>query len=51
MINKNELFHLVKNNIDIFELNEELFNKALDYMYKMDYLTISNDTYEKIVYK
>jgi len=49
-LNKKELFEIVKNNIDIFELNNDLYNKCLEYLIKYDYIKENNDLYEKIIY-
>lgn len=47
---KSQLFDSLVKVIEVFELDEIVFNKALDYMCKMDYITIKEDSYTKIVY-
>jgi hypothetical protein len=47
---KNDLYNLIKENtIKYFELNDELFNKSLDIMIKLDYVKINNDLIEYII--
>jgi hypothetical protein len=45
-----ELFEAIYDNINVFELTHELFNKALDYMVKNDYIINNNDFIKKIIY-
>ena len=47
---KIQLFDSLVKVIEVFELDEIIFNKALDYMCKMDYIILKEDFYNKIVY-
>ena len=51
-IEKNQLFNKVKNNITLFELDKEIFNKSIDYLEKRDYIQIDhdNDIFQKLNY-
>lgn len=49
-INKVELYDKIYKKINIFQLNEELYNKSLDNMIKMDYISIENNIINKIKY-
>ena len=49
-LNKIDLFNKTKENINIFELDEDIFNNALDYMIKMDYIELIDDKYHKLLY-
>ena len=49
-INKVELYDKIYKKINIFQLNEELYNKSLDNMIKMDYISIENNIVNKIKY-
>ena len=44
---KSELYSLVKKNIKLFKLEEELFNKSLKYLIEMDYIRLNDNKYEK----
>jgi len=48
--NKEELYNKLKENIKLFSITKELYNNALEYMIKYDYIKIENDNYFKIVY-
>jgi hypothetical protein len=47
---KTQLFDSLVKLIEVFELNETVFNKALEHMCKMDYVKLNGESYEKIVY-
>lgn len=47
---RDQLYDSVKDAIHVFELDESIFNKSIDYMCKMDYIKLSDDKYEKLVY-
>lgn len=49
-LNKIDLFNKTKENINIFELDEDIFNNALEYMIKMDYIELIDDKYHKLLY-
>lgn len=49
-MNRNELFTIIQEKINIFEVTQDLFDKAIKYMFQQDYITIDKDIYEKIVY-
>ena len=44
------LFELISNGLNLFELNSELFIKALDKMKKNDYIELSDNKVKKIDY-
>lgn len=47
--NKNELFELIKDKIKVFKLNNELFNKSIDYLITMDYIILNDkNEYQKL---
>jgi hypothetical protein len=48
--NKLELYNLVSRNINLFELNEELFIKSINSLIKFDYIKYENNLYTKLVY-
>lgn len=50
--NIDELFKNIYDNINVFEVTREMFNKALDFMMKNDYIITSDsdNTIKKIVY-
>ena len=46
-----ELFAYVKKSITLFELDDLIFTKTIDYMIKQDYIRqLENSSYEKIIY-
>jgi len=45
-----ELYSITSNNIKIFKLNKIIFNKAIDYLIKMDYIIFENDKYVKLFF-
>ena len=47
---KSQLFEIVKNAINVFELDKEIFNRSLNYMCKMEYVKENNELYEKMFY-
>jgi hypothetical protein len=47
---KTQLFDSLVKVIKVFELDEIVFNKALDHMCKMDYINFNGNSYEKIIY-
>ncbi len=49
-LNIKELFQETNKNIRIFQLDEEIFNKSIQYMIKYDYISCENDFVEKIFY-
>ena len=49
-LNYNELFDIVKNNIKVFNLDNKIFEIAIDYMINKDYIKIDNLIYKKIYY-
>jgi hypothetical protein len=49
-MDKKELFEVVSKVIEIFELDQTVFDKAIEYMCKMDYIKSNGEVYEKIVY-
>ena len=49
-IKKEILFDKLKEIINVFDIEEEMFNKILDKMKERDYLTIENDNIEKLYY-
>jgi hypothetical protein len=46
----NELFDSVKISINLFQLDNKLFNSSLEYMINKDYIINNNGIYEKIYY-
>ena len=47
--NKNELFELVKDKIQVFKLTDELFDKSIEYLIDMDYIILNKENeYEKL---
>ena len=48
--NKEELYEIVKRDIKLFDVNEELFTKSIDSMIKFDYIKFENDIYTKLFY-
>lgn len=49
-LNLKELYQETNKNITIFQLDEEMFNKSIQYMIKYDYILCKNDFVEKIFY-
>ena len=49
-LSKKVLFEQVKKNITIFELEDNVYEKALEYLILRDYIKLNNDIYEKIFY-
>lgn len=49
-MSRTELFDCVKKSIQVFELDERIFDKSIDYMCKMDYIKLSDGKYQKLVY-
>ena len=49
-LSKSELFETICNLVNVFEVDNNIFDKSIDYMCKMDYIKLNNDLYEKIVY-
>jgi hypothetical protein len=47
---KTQLFDSLVKVIKVFELDDIIFNKSLNYMYKMDYINLNGEFYEKINY-
>jgi hypothetical protein len=47
---KSELFNIIKDNIKVFELNEELFDKSLKCMLDKDYINMEGNNILKITY-
>jgi hypothetical protein len=47
---RNKLFEVVSESIDVFQLDELLFNKSLQYMCNMDYILLNEQMYQKIFY-
>ena len=48
---KDDLFKKVKDNITVFELDQNIFDKSLDFLIKGEYIVLNNnDMYEKIFY-
>ena len=45
---KSELFLLAKEQIKLFQLDEDIFNKSLKYLIEMDYIILNDDKYEKL---
>jgi len=48
--NKNDLYKLIEQKITLFRLTDELFNKALDMLLKLDYIIIEDNKYIKCIY-
>jgi len=48
--NKNDLYKLIEQKITLFKLTDELFNKALDMLLKLDYIIIEDNKYIKCIY-
>ena len=44
----NELFFNTCNNIKIFKLNKEIFDKSIEYLIKMDYIIFENNKFIKL---
>jgi hypothetical protein len=44
------LLNTIKNNFNLFEITNELYDKALNYMCKMDYIILNDELYEKLYY-
>jgi hypothetical protein len=53
--NKDELYNLIKNKINLFIVKDDLIDKSIEYLIKNDYINISNIDdkiiYNKIMYK
>lgn len=49
-LTKTQLFDVLYNKINVFELNNEILDNALKYMQNMDYIKTEADNYVKIVY-
>jgi hypothetical protein len=50
-MSKDDLFKKVKDSITIFELEQNIFDKSLDFLIKGEYIVLNkNDMYEKIFY-
>lgn len=47
---KTQLFDSLVKVIEVFELDELIFNKALEHMCEMDYVKFNGESYEKIIY-
>jgi hypothetical protein len=47
---KTKLFDSLVKVIKIFELEQKIFDKALEHMCGMDYIKLNGDSYEKIIY-
>jgi competence protein ComGC len=45
-----ELFDVVKQSIQVFELDQNTFDKSIEYMIKMDYIKLEDQKYIKIFY-
>ena len=48
--NKEELYNIVKRDIKLFDVDEELFTKSIDIMIKFDYIKFENNIYTKLLY-
>lgn len=46
----NNLFELCKNKIKVFELEEEVYDKAVNYMIEKDYIKVNGTLYDKLLY-
>lgn len=49
-VSKNDLYEIIKHNIKVFTLTDELLNSSLKYLIDMDYIQLNNMIYEKIIY-
>jgi hypothetical protein len=49
-LDKNNLYNLVKNDIKLFELNNNLFMKSIESLIKLDYIKFENNIYIKLTY-
>lgn len=49
-MNREDLFDAVRKKNNIFDTEESIFDKALNYMIRMDYIQKTNNLYEKIYY-
>jgi hypothetical protein len=50
-LNKQELYNIIKDSIDVFNVTMEIFEDSLLYMIKSDYIILNKDNkYEKIYY-
>lgn len=50
-LNKQELYNIIKDSIDVFNVTMEIFEDSLLYMIKSDYIVLNKDNkYEKIYY-
>ena len=50
-MSKEDLFKKVKDSITVFELDQNIFEKSLDFLIKGEYIVLNkNDMYEKIFY-
>jgi hypothetical protein len=47
---KSELFETIKRTIELFELDQRLFDKSFNYMIKQDYIKLEDDMCQKIIY-
>ena len=47
---KENLFSLVSDKITLFKLEDKLYNESLDYLIKMDYIKLSDDKFEKLLF-
>jgi len=49
-MNSIELFNMVKQNINLFELEQEVFNKGIEYMVQHKYIKLDCDNYIKLIW-
>jgi len=47
---KENLFLLVSNKITLFKLEDKLYNESLKYLIEMDYIKLSDDKFEKLLF-
>ena len=48
--NREDLYDIVKRDIKLFEVDEELFTRSIDSMIKFDYIKYEDDIYTKLLY-
>ena len=47
---RQELYDMVKQSIQVFELDQNIFDKSIDYMISMDYIKLEDQHYVKLYY-